>query len=212
MPCQVTYTPQPIAKVIQMPFVYPASGISSFITHCGPPDYPRLIVEIGPGRGDFLFHLAETNPDSAVVGIEIKRKRVDRLIRRVEKRGLKNICVIQDDAQCALPRFFKDSSVDAIHINFPDPWPKRRHAKNRTVCARFLSECRRTLRIEGTLSIVTDSKSYADEITKASRSIDGFSSIEADPDASYSVYPTLFATKWEALGRYFFICRYRRTG
>ena len=76
-------------------FIYPAS--------CHPVDGKRLIVEVGPGRGDFLFHLAEKNPEAVIVGIEIKAKRVDKLIRRIERRGLKNVRIIQDDARDALP-------------------------------------------------------------------------------------------------------------
>lgn len=171
-----------------------------------------LIVEIGPGRGDFLFHLAENNPNATVVGIEIKRKRVDKLISRIERRGLKNVRIIQDDARAALPRFFDESSVDEIHINFPDPWPKKRHAKNRAVNKPFLEECARALKKGGTISITTDHAPYSIEIAETAEKISALKSCydtqiaAAKPDA----YPTFFAIKWQNEGRKITYQKYQR--
>lgn len=210
MLCHLTYTPRPIAETVRTPFVYPASLPLRVARRASCVRPPLLIIEVGPGRGDFLFHLAETNPDAVVVGIEIKRKRVDRLIRRIEKRSLKNVCLIQDDARCALPRFFADETVDAIHINFPDPWPKRRHAKNRAVTAGFLVECKRVLKIGGTISIATDDESYVSEITRRIGGIPDLKEYESEicSEEPPDVFPTLFATKWKDQGRPTFYRRF----
>ncbi len=163
----------------------------------------RTIIEVGPGRGDFLFHLAEHNPNAAVVGIEIKRKRVDKLIVRAEKRALANVRIIQDDARAALPRFFPDASVDEIHILFPDPWPKNRHEKNRAVSIDLLHECQRILKPDGTVSIATDDHAYAEDVRRSAATIAELTSAYPDvivhdkPDA----YPTYFSMKWKAEGR-----------
>lgn len=169
----------------------------------------RVIIEVGPGRGDFLFHLAEKNPDALVVGIEIKGKRVDRLIRRIQKRGLLNIRLIQDDARNALPRDFGDNHVDEIHINFPDPWPKKRHEKNRAVSAEFLSQCARVLKPGGSILIATDHENYAGQIRENAACVKGLASASA---GETELYPTLFATKWKKEGRKFFCQKYQKEG
>lgn len=197
------HVPVSTGQMVKMPFVYPANGQFN----------ERIIVEVGPGRGDFLFHLAETNPDKSIVGIEIKRKRVDKLIDRIEKRGLKNVTIIQDDARCALPRFFGENSVDTIFINFPDPWPKRRHEKNRVLSRDFLQDCCSVLKFYGNLNITTDFQSYAET---AANEIDAIPLLETcHPDVvknqSDDAYPTLFAQKWINMGRTIYYQKYQRT-
>ncbi|MFH0798551.1 MAG: tRNA (guanosine(46)-N7)-methyltransferase TrmB [Pseudomonadota bacterium] len=205
MTCTQTYISKTPLELSRTPFLYPAAGMQRS---------GRTIVEVGPGRGDFLFHLAEINPDATVVGIEIKRKRVDKLISRVEKRGLKNVSLIQDDARDALPRIFKDQSVDEIHMNFPDPWPKNKHAKNRAASREFLEECRRILKIGGTISIATDSLPYAQKILENAATIRGLQSSYANPleREMPDAYPTFFAMKWRSEGREITYQKYRRMG
>jgi len=186
-------------ELVRTPFFYPST--------LGLDNATRLILEVGPGRGDFLFHLAETNPDSLVVGIEIKRKRVDKLIHRTEKRKLCNVIIIQDDARSALPRFFSDGSVDEIHINFPDPWPKNRHSGNRSVSTDFLNECRRVLKDGGFVNFVTDFIPYAAAVSDDASRIAG---LVACDDAN-ETFPTFFAMKWKKMGRKFVCRRYVKT-
>lgn len=194
--CFKIYRKMAAADMVRNTYGYPASVLNL--------SNDRIIIEIGPGRGDFLFHLAETKRDTSVVGIEIKRKRVDKLILRTEKRNLNNVVLIQDDARHALPNFFKDLSVDEIHINFPDPWPKKRHAKNRAVSKEFLSECRRILKSGGLLSVTTDHESYAKEIALAFGVTEGLVPTDEKSDA----FPTFFAIKWQKEGRKIFYQRY----
>lgn len=186
-------------------FIYPAS--------CPLVDGKRLIVEVGPGRGDFLFHLAEKNPESVIVGIEIKAKRVDKLIRRIEHRGLKNVRIIQADARDALLSFFAKSSIDEIHILFPDPWPKRRHEKNRAVSETFLRDCLAALKPDGVINFVTDHAAYAEAAAAVFATIDGFESCYAERISTKSdnEFPTFFAQKWLSMGRKISYQRYRRT-
>ncbi len=185
-------------------FIYPACAL--------PFDDAKLIVEVGPGRGDFLFHLAETNPEASVVGIEIKKKRVDKLIVRTEKRGRRNVCIIQDDAREALPRFFGEASIDEIHIMFPDPWPKRRHEKNRAVNAAFLDICGSRLKPDGLLYFTTDHREYAEGVARIFAQIPEYESCYPGgiSKSCCDAFPTFFAQKWIAMGREIFYQRYKR--
>lgn len=185
-------------------FAYPATPIAA--------SYERVIVEIGPGRGDFLFYLARGNPTAAIVGIEIKARRTDLLIERIEKQGLKNIWLVQDDARHALPTLFAKDSIDEIHINFPDPWPKRRHGKNRAASHSFLEDCLDRLKKNGTIEIATDHASYARDIERALTKLTGFKNcyetpiVHDRPDA----FPTFFAQKWQREGRQMNYMKYRK--
>ena len=105
----------------------------------------RIIVEVGPGRGDFLFHLAENNPEAQVYGIELKTLRFYKLVERRDARGLSNITLLKGDARIGLPEMFGSDHVDELHIQFPDPWPKRRHEDCRLVNDAFAADCVRVV-------------------------------------------------------------------
>lgn len=202
----LTYSPQTKQDVVKTPFLYPANP--NWLCN------DRIIVEVGPGRGDFLFHLADTNPDASVVGIEIKRKRVDKLITRVEKRALANVTIIQDDARAAIPRVFPRGSVDEIHINFPDPWPKNRHAKNRALSMKFLIDCVDALKVGGTISFTTDHRPYAEDVAAEASQIPTIRSAYALPIVTDmpEAYETFFAAKWRSEGRTINYQKYCKVG
>lgn len=187
-----------------MPYRWPAS--------LNPADFERVIVEVGPGRGDFLYHLAEKHADGLVCAIEIKRKRIDRLVHRLQKRGVENVMLIQNDARMAVPQCFDEASIDEIHINFPDPWPKKRHTKKRLMCESFLRDCATRLKSGGHLNFATDQDWYAFETHELFAAVDGLKSVYDEgivtnpPDA----FPTLFMQKWRECGRTLHYQRYRK--
>ena len=186
-------------EIARTPFFYPAC-ISLR-------DHDRVIVEIGPGRGDFLFHLAEKNPEAVIVGIEIKEKRVTKLIERVEKRGLKNVMIILGDAKEVVGTLFESSSVEDIHINFPDPWPKNKHSKNRLVTAGFLKTCAEILKCGGAINFATDDPSYAKSVEISAAEVPTI--VRTAP--SEAQFPTYFAMKWKAMGRKLHYFRFVKT-
>ncbi|HPM41556.1 MAG TPA: hypothetical protein PLY45_03880, partial [bacterium] len=146
----------------------------------------------------------------SVFGIEIKRKRVDKLIARIQKRRLGNVAIIQDDARLAIPRNFAEGSISEIHVQFPDPWPKKRHEKNRSLSPEFLESCRRSLVPAGTITILTDSEKYAEAVARNAAAVPGLVALvvaEGDFDA---IYPTFFSEKWKADGRRLYVRKYRR--
>jgi len=147
------------------------------------------------------------------VGIEIKPKRTDKLIKRVQDRDLKNAVIIQDDARLALPRHFKEYSVDSIYINFPDPWPKRRHEKNRVLSREFLNECCHVLKLYGKLNIATDHEPYASDVAASVSCVPQLETCfpEVLARESPEAYPTYFAQKWISMGRQIYYQKYQRT-
>lgn len=170
------------------------------------------LVEIGPGRGDFLFFLAEQHPDAVVCGIEIKRRRFEKLVARREQRRLHNVHLVLGDARDALPML--GGPIDRMYIQFPDPWPKRRHAKHRLLTADFLAHCDRRLRAGGELWFVTDHQPYAEAVAVLVRQTTAWQQAFAAPVVTEcpDAYPTFFAEKWRKEGRTIYYQRYRKRG
>lgn len=151
----------------------------------------RVIVEIGPGRGDFLFHLALENPEALIIGIEIKRRRTVQLLRRIERKALTNIVLLHADAREAVPLLFSERSIDTMYIHFPDPWPKRRHAHYRLMTSRFIRACAASLKDGGFLSFATDVADYAEATDRA------IQHVGLMRHALFPLFPSLFAKKWQ---------------
>ncbi len=88
-------------------------------------------LEIGFGMGDFLVEIAAREPHYNFIGIDFYHKGIRKLMNRIRNLGLNNIRVVHGDVRNKIPLLFQDGTLDTIYINFPDPWPKKRHKKRR---------------------------------------------------------------------------------
>ncbi len=173
----------------------------------------RLHVDIGFGNGEFLTELARRDPGRAVVGIELSFKRVLKVARRLSHSDLRNVRLLGVDAAWAVREAFEDESVEAFWINFPDPWPKRRHRRRRFVEPAFVAELSRRLMVGGSLHVATDNPEYAAAIRTA---LDGEPLLENAPaltahqDKRREFSPTAFQRVWIAQRRRCFFFEYRR--
>jgi tRNA (guanine-N7-)-methyltransferase len=120
-----------------------------------------LVVEIGFGNGLFLMEQAERNPDANVVGIELSWGWVQHLARRLDDAGLAHVRLIHGEAQVALQHLFGPHSVREIFINFPDPWPKKRHHTRRLIQPGLVELLYDRLATGGQVTIATDHPGYA---------------------------------------------------
>ncbi len=123
------------------------------------PRFPKCYVEIGSGSGLHLLKLAEQNPDTLCVGMEIRFKRAFKTGEKAERLGLSNVLVIRTDARC-IGDLFQPEEVDAFFVNYPDPWDKRRWLKNRILNESMLATMHTLLRPEGFLRYKTDHQEY----------------------------------------------------
>jgi len=89
-----------------------------------------LEVEIGCGNGHFLCEYAAEKKDATLLGIDTKSRRCTKAREKAERRGYRNIVIVNANAEMIL-RDLPEASVDAFHVYFPDPWPKSRHRKRR---------------------------------------------------------------------------------
>jgi len=127
----------------------------------------RLHVDVGFGDGKFLTELARRDPGRAVVGVDLSFIRVLKLARRLSRFDLRNVRLLGVDAAWAVREAFEDASVESFWINFPDPWPKRRHRHRRLVEPAFVGELARRLMVGGSLHVATDHSDYAAAIQSA---------------------------------------------
>lgn len=102
-----------------------------------PPD-SRLVWEVGCGHGHFLAAYATAHPKDLCVGVDISSDRIARAGRKRERGRLANLHFILADAIDFLAALPKGSRIPQTFILFPDPWPKRRHHKNRILAPAFL--------------------------------------------------------------------------
>jgi tRNA (guanine-N7-)-methyltransferase len=116
-----------------------------------------LELEIGPGRGGFLFERALSAPTAGLVGLEVRRKWATIVDQRLAKQGLGARCrVFAEDAKLALPRLVPSGGVRRVFMHFPDPWWKKRHEKRLVMGDAFLDQVARLLEPGGELFVQTD--------------------------------------------------------
>jgi tRNA (guanine-N7-)-methyltransferase len=128
-----------------------------------PGDAP-LEIELGPGRGSFLLERCVTEPNVRLLGIEVRRKWASVVVDRLERRGYRERArVVCNAAMLALTRLLPAGSVQAVFVQFPDPWWKKRHEKRLLVVDEVLIEVARLLCDSGVLFIQTDVPERADQ-------------------------------------------------
>jgi tRNA (guanine-N7-)-methyltransferase len=123
-----------------------------------------LELEIGCGAGGFALAYAQRHPRVRYVALEWRRKYARELERRVQRRELRNIRVIEADARTQVPRLFRPASLSAIHLQFPDPWWKRAHQKRAVLQPSFCQLLYELLEPGGLFDLRTDVEDRAQQM------------------------------------------------
>ena len=119
-------------------------------------------LEYCSGNGGWVGSKALSDPQINWVGIEMKLGRSRKIWAKIKNFELPNLFVINGEGYHATVNYLPSASVHKIYINFPDPWPKRRHSKNRIIQPKFLAEMARILIPGGSVLFVTDDPEYSD--------------------------------------------------
>ena len=123
-----------------------------------------LVVEIGFGMGDATARIAAADPQRDYLGIEVHEAGVGALLRRIAQDSLHNLRIVQHDAVEVMRHMLVADSLAAIHVFFPDPWPKKRHHKRRLIQAPLVALLASRLAQGGRLHCATDWQPYADQM------------------------------------------------
>ena len=153
-----------------------------------------VVLEIGSGMGETTAAIAAARPDADFIAVEVHGPGVGSLLNRIARHQLANLRVIRHDAVEVLERMVPDASLAALHLFFPDPWPKKRHHKRRLVQPGFAALAARKLASGGVLHAATDWPDYAEYMAlvfSADRLLES-------AERGFAERP---ATKFEARGR-----------
>lgn len=152
-------------------------------------------LEIGCGKGGYSAGMAALYPDQAFVTIEKNESAAGLAAKKFDASGLDNVRLIYGDG-ADLDLWFAPGEVDVIHLNFSDPWPKKRNAKRRLSAPSFLKQYMKILKDGGRLEMKTDNAALFEysliQITQA-----GFTLEEVSVDYRREAHPEDVQTEYE---------------
>ena len=137
-----------------------------------------LELELGCGDGSFTLQYALANPGRNIVALERLLGRITKLDRKGHRAGLKNLRLLRAEAAYVLEYLLPPGLLDAIHVYFPDPWPKKRHHKNRLISEPFPPLAKRLVREGGIVYLRTDNIEYFEQMLEVFGDANGFKAVE----------------------------------
>jgi len=173
---RVFFVPLTLHNQPKSDFVFPGWEHPDLFGNTNP-----VYIEYCSGNGAWIADRAAKNPNINWVGVERKFDRVRKLWSKVKNHKLNNMIVLCGEALNATQLYFPTNSVQAVYINFPDPWPKNRHAKNRLIQPSFTNEIWRILQADCPLTFVTDDPPYSAWFIEEIQAQKGFASKYPDP-------------------------------
>lgn len=151
-------------------------------------------VEYCSGNGDWILERALENPEKNWVAVEKRFDRVRKIWAKLRNHQLKNLLVVWGEALTFTQHYLPTSTIEEIHINFPDPWPKARHSKKRLIQPYFLDEMARILEKGKKITFVTDDLAYLQVTISHFREHSHFSPLYPSP--FYTVDWKNYGTSW----------------
>ncbi|HEX7863161.1 MAG TPA: tRNA (guanosine(46)-N7)-methyltransferase TrmB [Verrucomicrobiae bacterium] len=146
------------------------------------PKEQPLEVEIGAGDGSFLIAYAKAHPELNLIGLERLLGRLRKIDRKARRASLENIRLLRLEAAYFVQYMLPRECVRAFHIYFPDPWPKRRHWKNRLINEAFTRTLHNALAPGGIVYLRTDDKPYFTQMLEVFGNNPTFEKIETPPE------------------------------
>lgn len=165
-------------------------------------DCPCL-MEFCSGNGDWVVGKALQFPKWNWIAVEKRFDRVRKIWSKMKNHGVQNLLIVCGEAMTFSKEYLPPQVIDEIFVNFPDPWPKRGHAKHRLIQTSFAEECARVSKDNGSLMLVTDDPDYSQQMIEV---MTNHSSWES------SLQPPHFLTEWPGYGDSFFETLWRAKG
>ena len=159
----------------------------------------RRILELGSGWGEFLVAWLAVHPDDDYVAFEIKNDRIRKTLKRVRKLEGVHLRMVPVNFGWFLEDILPPASFDWIIVNFPDPWPKRRHWKHRLVRPGFPERRASLLRRAGQIHLATDYGPYARKMIRLFRESQLFEPVFPAPGYLRTRPPDVPVTRFEQI-------------
>jgi len=164
-------------------------------------------LEIGTGKGTFLAQESSRRNDVNFIGLERANRYWRHASDRLRRRECWNARIVLADAGYFLAEFVPDGAIAAVHVHFPDPWPKKRHHKRRLIQQKLIRQVERILVSGGRLQIVTDHDDYyahIEEVIRASSLVRSNYVPPASADDEGLLVGSNFERKYHRLGKNFY--------
>ena len=182
--------PQPPQNlIIELQSILKPLNLSSFF-----PTPQPLEIELGCGDASFLLSYAAAHPERNFIGVERLGGRIRKLDRKGRRAGLTNLRGVRIESGYFLEYLVPPKSATALHIYFPDPWPKRKHLKNRFINERFPEIARRVLQPGGIVYLRTDHADYFEQMESVFAAAKNFRATETPEELN--TVPTDFEVEF----------------
>jgi tRNA (guanine-N7-)-methyltransferase len=147
-------------------------------SRCFPVEQP-VELELGAGDGSFLLKYSALHPERNFIGVERLLGRLRKIDRKGRRLGLTNLRALRLEASYVLEWMIQPGSLTALHVYFPDPWPKRRHWRRRLVNERFTELAARALKPGGHFYVRTDDAHYFEQMLAVGNGQPAFQKVES---------------------------------
>ena len=191
-------------KVLYVPDYYTAYGEWTF------PGWDVLFenknpvhIEYCSGNGAWIIEKAKEFPGKNWVAVEWQFERARKIWSKMKNENLSNMLIIAGEALTFTREYIPPSSVSEVYVNFPDPWPKERHAKHRLFQEAFIGELARILQTTGKIIVATDDPDYSKQIGEKITENLSFTPKFAHP---------YYITEWPGYGGSYFDSLWRAQG
>jgi tRNA (guanine-N7-)-methyltransferase len=141
-----------------------------------------LEVELGSGDGSFLAAYAAAHPERNFIGVERLLGRLRKLDRKGRRAGLANLRGVRIESAYFLEYLLPPRAACALHVYFPDPWPKRKHRRHRLVNERFAVLAAQALAPGGAVYLRTDDLPYFEQMSAVFAAAPVFRPVETPPE------------------------------
>jgi len=147
----------------------------------------KVHIEIGCGSSGYLIEWALANPRDLFIGLELRYKRLVLAAKKIQKQNIRNILLLRERGEF-LDEYLTHKSIDCLHINFPDPWPKKAKRKHRILSTEFLTKMRPYFCSEGELRFKTDHLEYFKTVTEILNQLEFYNIDQHTEDLHQSAY------------------------
>ncbi|MEX0822462.1 MAG: tRNA (guanosine(46)-N7)-methyltransferase TrmB [Rhodothermales bacterium] len=149
-----------------------------------------LVAEVGVGSGGFIANLAKRRPDVNILGIDRAPQSIARSYRRLLHDDIRNARLFKGDAEWFVRNVIPAGGLDRVYVNFPDPWPRKKHHERRLLQASFLRLLASRLAADGDVLVTTDHEEYFQFVLHSAEEAACYHVVSPDPT------PEVLETKW----------------